>query len=80
MLTTLTTVAGLLPLAYGIGGMDPFMTPMALALGYGLLIGTVLTVTIIPSVYLIGDDILNWFKEKSFFFKRKALRTAEDNG
>lgn len=84
MLTTLTTVAGLLPLAYGIGGMDPFMTPMALALGYGLLIGTILTVTVIPSVYLIGDDIVNWFKEKSFlssiFPKPKDLGTAENNG
>jgi multidrug efflux pump subunit AcrB len=32
-LTTITTVVGLLPLAYGVGGSDPFIAPMALALG-----------------------------------------------
>ncbi|MFI5391402.1 MAG: efflux RND transporter permease subunit, partial [Bacteriovoracales bacterium] len=82
MLTTLTTVAGLLPLAYGIGGLDPYMTPMALALGYGLLIGTILTVTVIPSAYLIGDDLVIWLKEKSPLrnvLKQKGLGTFENN-
>ncbi|HYW68351.1 MAG TPA: efflux RND transporter permease subunit, partial [bacterium] len=36
IMTSLTTVAGLLPIAYGFGGTDPWMAPMALALGYGL--------------------------------------------
>ena len=31
LLTSVTTVAGLLPMAYGIGGSDPFAAPMALA-------------------------------------------------
>jgi multidrug efflux pump subunit AcrB len=33
LLTSVTTVAGLLPMAYGIGGSDPFSAPMALAMG-----------------------------------------------
>ena len=37
MITSCTTVAGLLPLAYGLGGADLFIAPMALAIGYGLL-------------------------------------------
>ena len=57
LLTTISTVVGLLPLAYGIGGADPYMSPMALALGWGLLFATPLTLVLIPCLYLIGDDI-----------------------
>ncbi len=69
ILTTLTTVAGLLPLAYGIGGMDPYMTPMALALGYGLFIGTLMTITVIPAAYLVGDDLVNFLKKRPLVMK-----------
>ncbi len=61
ILTTVSTVAGLLPLAYGIGGADPYMGPMALALGWGLLFATPLTLVLIPSLYLIGEDIVRLF-------------------
>lgn len=57
ILTTVSTVAGLLPLAYGIGGTDPYMGPMALALGWGLLFATPLTLLLLPCLYMIGVDI-----------------------
>jgi multidrug efflux pump subunit AcrB len=57
LMTSATTVAGLLPLAYGIGGADLYMGPMALALGWGILFATPLTLGLIPSVYLIFTDI-----------------------
>jgi multidrug efflux pump subunit AcrB len=56
LMTTLTTVAGLLPLVYGWGGTDSWMAPMALAIGYGLLFATFVTLSLIPSLYLIGND------------------------
>lgn len=62
LLTTLTTVAGLLPLAYGIGGADVYMGPMALALGYGILFATPLTLVLLPCLYLVWDDILRLSK------------------
>jgi len=62
LITTFTTVASLLPLAYGIGGSDEMMTPMALALGYGLLFATFLTLGLVPSFYLIGQDASKLFK------------------
>lgn len=61
LLTTTSTVVGLMPLAYGIGGADPYMGPMALALGWGLLFATPLTLLLLPSLYLIGEDISRLF-------------------
>jgi len=65
ILTTLTTVAGVLPLAYGIGGTDYFISPMALALGYGLLFATPLTLVLVPCLYTIWHDIGRIFRRKS---------------
>jgi multidrug efflux pump subunit AcrB len=57
LLTSITTAAGLMPLAYGIGGTDLYMQPMALALGYGILFATPMTLILIPSLYAIGLDL-----------------------
>jgi multidrug efflux pump subunit AcrB len=57
MLTTLTTVGGLSTVAYGIGGKDPFLVPMAISLCWGLTFATVLTLVVIPCVYSIIDDL-----------------------
>ncbi len=51
LLTTITTVAGLLPTAYGIGGDLPFIRPMVLALAWGLVFGTVISLVLIPLLY-----------------------------
>lgn len=51
-LTTLTTLAGLLPSIYGIiGGVDAFISPMVLAMGAGLLFGTISDLILIPIIY-----------------------------
>lgn len=65
LLTTVSTVAGLLPLAYGIGGSDPYMGPMALALGYGLLFATPLTLILIPCLYVISADVSRWLRKSA---------------
>jgi multidrug efflux pump subunit AcrB len=62
ILTTLTTVAALLPLAYGIGGTAVFMAPMALALGWGLFLATPLTLILVPCLYMTGQDLGRLFK------------------
>lgn len=65
LLTTVSTVAGLMPLAYGIGGTDPYMGPMALALAWGLLFATPLTLLLIPCLYVVGQDIRQIFVRSS---------------
>lgn len=69
ILTTLTTVVGLLPLVYGLGGSDPFMSATALALSYGLFFATPLTLVLVPCLYVTQHDIERCFHK---LFKRES--------
>jgi len=62
ILTAATTVAGLLPTAYGWGGMDPFVSPMALALAWGLAFGTGITLITIPATLAVAADVKRGFR------------------
>jgi multidrug efflux pump subunit AcrB len=64
MLTTLTTVSALLPLAYGIGGVDIYMSPLALVMGWGLMFATPLTLVLIPCLYEVGNDLARVVRKK----------------
>ena len=55
LMTTATTVLGLLPMALGLGEGSELRTPMALTVIGGLLVSTVLTLLIIPTVYSVLD-------------------------
>ncbi len=51
LLTTLTTVAGIFPTAYGFGGYDAMLADMMLAMGWGLIFGTFITLFLMPIFY-----------------------------
>ncbi len=55
-LTTVTTVVGVLPTAYGLGGMDRFVVPIAISLGWGLALGSIMTAFLFPAALAILDD------------------------
>ena len=55
MMTTATTVLGLLPMALGLGEGSELRSPMALTVIGGLLTSTLLTLLIIPAVYVLVD-------------------------
>jgi HAE1 family hydrophobic/amphiphilic exporter-1 len=55
LMTTLTTVLGLLPLAIGIGEGSEVRSPMAITVIGGLLVSTLLTLIVIPVVYALLD-------------------------
>lgn len=57
LLTAMTTIVGLLPTAYGWGGLDVFVSSMALALSWGLIFATLITLVIIPALFSAGLDI-----------------------
>ena len=70
LMTSLTTGAGMLPLALGIGEGSSLMQPLAIAVVGGLAVSTVLTLAVVPSAYLILHGIVDRVKG--------ALLTPED--
>ena len=57
LLTAGTTVLGLFPTIYGLGGMNYFVAPLALSFGYGLIFATIITLVLVPSFYQISEDV-----------------------
>ena len=57
LVTTLTTLGGVLPTAYGLGGYDSIVSPMSLALGWGLAFSTLVTLFLVPPLYSIARDL-----------------------
>ena len=57
LMTTATTVLGLLPMAIGMGEGAEIRTPMAIAVISGLLSSTALTLIVIPSFYALADTL-----------------------
>jgi HAE1 family hydrophobic/amphiphilic exporter-1 len=55
LMTTSTTVLGLLPMAFGLGEGSELRTPMALTVIGGLVTSTMLTLLVIPAVYSVLD-------------------------
>lgn len=67
LLTTVTTICGLLPMALGLGGKSVVWAPLANTIVWGLLISTMMTLFVIPCLYAIADDMKNrfWFRSTS---------------
>jgi multidrug efflux pump subunit AcrB len=57
LLTTLTTFGGLTPIIFETSRQARFLIPMAISLGYGIVFATVITLVIVPSVYMIVEDV-----------------------
>jgi len=61
VLTTLTTVLGVMPTAYGIAGYDDMLAEMMLALAWGLLFGSLITLLLVPCLYSFIRHMQNKF-------------------
>ena len=59
-----------MPTAYGLGGADRFIIPLAMAMAWGLVSGTILTLIWIPCAYAISEDMIRFTNEK--ILKRKS--------
>ena len=57
LLTSLTTFFGLAPLMLEKSFDAAFMVPMAVSLAFGVIFATVITLVLVPTAYLILDDI-----------------------
>jgi len=75
LMTTLTTVLGLLPLALGIGEGAEAQAPLATVVIFGLLLSTLLTLVFIPVVYIVFDNLANKVKQK---FRKKDSKVIQN--
>ncbi|MGH8132922.1 MAG: efflux RND transporter permease subunit, partial [Steroidobacteraceae bacterium] len=57
VMTTVAMVAGMMPVALGLGGDTAFRQPMAIAVIGGLITSTALTLVIVPAAFTLVDDI-----------------------
>jgi len=64
LLTSLTTFFGVFPLYFEQSLQAQFIIPMAISLGFGIVFATVITLFLIPSLYLIKEDI-SWIFNKN---------------
>ena len=63
LLTSLTTFFGLIPIVLETSLQARIVIPMAASLAFGILFATVITLFLIPSLYLILDDFGKWWRE-----------------
>ena len=77
LVTSLSTFGGVMPTAYGFGGWDSVMSPMSLALGWGLAISSGVTLFLVPSLYVAANDI-NRAIDRARGRRETTLRLAED--
>jgi len=59
LLTSITTIAGLAPLMLERSFQAQFLIPMAISIAFGLAVGTILTLVLLPVFYLIFEDVRN---------------------
>ncbi len=70
LMTTLTTILGMLPLAFAIGEGAEARAPMATVIIGGLTVSSIMTLVLVPVVYVILDNTGKWLSEK--IIRRKA--------
>ena len=58
VITTVTTCAGLFPAAYELGGSNELITPMIMAMFWGVMVASVVTLFLLPCLYAIERDLM----------------------
>lgn len=73
LMTALTTILGLFPLALGVGESGESWAPMARSVMGGMTVGTVLTLLVVPVIYIVAEQS----GQKTKAWVRKKLRRSE---
>ena len=75
MMTTLTTVLAMVPMALGIGDTNEMMSDMGIVMMSGMIISTVVTLLFTPVYYSVIDELPGKFRGR--FRKKKAQLSQE---
>lgn len=79
ILTTITTVAGLLPLLLERSSQAQSLIPMAISVAFGLILATGLTLFVVPAMYLVVNDAkrcVRWMRRGGAFPAPEAVERA----
>jgi multidrug efflux pump subunit AcrB len=80
LLTSLTTFFGLIPIVLETSLQAKIVIPMAASLAFGILFSTVITLFLIPSLYLILDDFRLWWHEAWSHVLPERFRRRKPHG
>ena len=64
VMTSIAMIAGMMPIAIGIGNASAFRAPMAIAVIGGIITSTFLTLVIVPAVFSLVNDFESWLAPK----------------
>jgi multidrug efflux pump subunit AcrB len=78
LLTTLTTFGGLAPMIFETSRQARFLIPMALSLGFGIVFATLITLVLVPSLYLVVEDVHQFIAKKEVM-RVDSSRSVEDD-
>ena len=70
VLTSITTFVGLLPILRETSVSAQFLIPMATSLGFGVVFGSAISLFLVPSAYIILDDLSKLFSKQITRFSR----------
>jgi len=65
LITSITTICGVLPMAFSTGDGSAMRSPLAVAVGFRLAVSTVLTLFVVPSAYFIVDTLSSKIRRKA---------------
>ncbi|RCU51550.1 AcrB/AcrD/AcrF family protein [Corallincola holothuriorum] len=78
-LTSITTFAGVLPIMFETSLQARFVIPMAVALGFAVMFATIITLILVPCMYLMLDDLAAIFRGifRKLGWKRRGAQIEE---
>ena len=76
VMTSVSTVVGLFPLALGLGAGAEERSPMAIAVIGGFTTSTLLTLLVVPVLFIYVDNLQHWFKQRVGLAPRRPRRKA----
>jgi HAE1 family hydrophobic/amphiphilic exporter-1 len=80
LMTTLTTVLGLLPMSLSLGEGAELRAPLAITVSFGLLLSTLLTLVVIPAIYTVVPSRVRALDDEAHGEEVAAAQLAEEGG
>jgi multidrug efflux pump subunit AcrB len=79
LLTSLTTFGGLAPMIFETSVQARMLIPMAVALGFGVIFATLITLLLVPALFVINENLASGVRSAwSYLFPRQASPAEKD--